>query len=293
MIQGYPDPEQALSEHFAAPCRVVQRSAVGGGCINNAQLLVLDCGARVFLKENTGAAGLFRGEAVGLDALHRAPSGPRVPEPIALYEDAGRQWLAMEFIESGAPAPGFWEQFGAEMAELHRDTACERYGFQEDNHIGSTPQVNTWEDDWTRFFGEHRLRYQLELARRNGVADGSLLRAGERLIERLPELLPEPEHASLLHGDFWGGNFMVDLEGNAVIIDPAVYYGDAEADLAMARLFGGFDGRFYEAYHDVYPIAPGHAERVDLYNLYHVLNHLNLFGRGYLGQAQAIVARYI
>ena len=171
---------------------------------------------------------------------------------------------------------------------MHR--VCARaFGWDRDNTIGSTPQVNTADADWVSFLREQRLRYQLDLARANG-ADAGLLDGGERLLDALPRFFDSYyPHPSLLHGDLWGGNWSADAEGQPVIFDPAVYYGDREADLAMTELFGGFDDRFYHSYRQAWPLDAGYNSRKVLYNLYHVLNHYNLFGGGYARQAQGMI----
>ena len=175
------------------------------------------------------------------------------------------------------------------LLPLHRHTA-EQHGWRRDNTIGPTPQQNPWTDDWTSFYQEHRLRFQLELAARNGY-EGELQSLGDKLVRRLPELFDgyEPQ-ASLCHGDLWGGNWGV-ADGVPVIFDPAVYYGDRESDIAMTMLFGGFGREFYRAYERAWPMAPGNERRLKLYQLYHVLNHLNLFGAGYISQALGLLRK--
>ncbi|TVR73981.1 MAG: fructosamine kinase family protein [Spirochaetaceae bacterium] len=266
----------------------------GGGSINDTRILNLSDGTRLFMKCNsTSHAGLFEEEARGLMALARA-EGPRVPRVEALFTEGSRQFLLMEYIEKGRTGGDFFSRFGRAMARLHRTNRNDRCGFERDNHIGSTPQRNTWNADWHVFFGEQRLLYQAELARRQGLADDDLERRTRTLAAKLPDLLPGPDgdRASLLHGDLWGGNYMVDGEGEPVLIDPATYYGHREADLAMTELFGGFSPAFYRAYDQEWTLEPGYADRRDIYNLYHLLNHLNLFGGGYLGSCRAILRRF-
>jgi protein-ribulosamine 3-kinase len=197
---------------------------------------------------------------------------------------AGTAWLALEWIESGAPSRATDSILGEQLARQHRATQA-AFGWSRDNTIGSTPQLNEWCDDWVMFFRDRRLRYQLDLAARNGFG-GRLQERGGVLLDRVAEFFsgyrPVP---SLLHGDLWGGNRITDVRGRPVIFDPAVYYGDREADLAMTRLFGGFGAGFYAAYEAAWALDAAAGLRTDLYNLYHVLNHLNLFGDGYLGQA--------
>jgi fructosamine-3-kinase len=271
---------------------VERRNTVSGGCINRTSVLVLSNGSKLFLKENSGRyPGMFDAEARGLEAL-RSAAGPRAPAPYACYEDRSAQFLLLEYITPGSRSGRFWESFGRAMARLHKTNTAAQYGFEEDNYIGSTPQENSWTSSWTEFFAEQRLRYQIRLARDKGLADDRMTKGVESIISRLESLLRTPEHPSLLHGDFWGGNFMVGSDGEAVIIDPAVYYGDREADLAMSELFGGFQPRFYSAYDEEFPLERDYKERKELYNLYHMLNHLNLFGRGYAGSVNSIVRRF-
>lgn len=292
VIEGKRDVAEAVSELVGSPVRVVGRQPVSGGSINRTSVLTFDTGLQLFLKENSGRhEGLFAAEAEGLALLHAGP-GPAVPKPLALYQSADIQYLALEYIERGSRAPDFWESFGRSLAELHRRNGVDRFGLASDNHIGRTPQINTFCDTWCEFFARHRLGYQIRLAERQGVADRGTVAAVMRIIETLDRYLPEPEQPSLLHGDLWGGNFMIGPDGHAVLIDPAVYYGHREADLAMTELFGGFSPQFAAAYNEAWPLDDGYGERVELYNLYHLLNHLNMFGSSYLGSVRSIAQRY-
>jgi protein-ribulosamine 3-kinase len=222
------------------------------------------------------------------DASTDAAQGPSADAARDPSADAGRAWLALEWIES-APRPRASDSIlGEQLAHQHRATQA-TFGWNRNNTIGSTPQLNAECDDWPTFYRDLRLRYQLDLAARNGFG-GRLQKRGAALLDCLPEFFrsyrPVP---ALLHGDLWGGNRLTDEHGQPVIFDPAVYYGDREADIAMTRLFGGFGAELYTAYATNWAPDPGAATRTDLYNLYHVLNHLNLFGTGYLGQATALI----
>ena len=274
---------------------IVATRPVGGGCINRAEIVELIDGRRYFVKSNPDPLpGMFEREAEGLDAL-AATRTIRVPKPLGAGggPTGGVPFLVTEAIETGAPGRGFWETFGRRFAELHRAAGPERFGFEHDNYLGATPQPNAWTDDWCDFFRRHRLGHQLELARRAGLCDPTLEGLGDRLLDRLEDLLAEPEEPPcLLHGDLWSGNYMVDSTGEPVLIDPATYYGRREADLAMTHLFGGYDPRFYAAYEEAWPLAPGAAERLEIYKLYHLLNHLNLFGSGYRQGCLAILRRF-
>lgn len=225
---------------------------------------------------------MFEAEAEGLRELAQAGE-LRVPQVLDCGIDGGQSFIALEFLALSRPDAVAERLCGERLAALHRHTR-DRYGWHRDNTIGATPQHNAQSDDWVGFFREHRLGFQLDLARRNGYA-GELEVPGARLREKLPELFEGyvPE-ASLLHGDLWAGNWGA-VDGEPTIFDPAVYYGDRETDIAMTRLFGGFGRRFYDAYQASWPMAAGWERRQSLYQLYHVLNHLNLFGRSYLAQA--------
>jgi fructosamine-3-kinase len=272
--------------------RAVQLSApdsVGGGCINQTYRLPSSCGDFFVKLNDAGGLDMFEAEAAGLTELGQA-GGLRVPQPVCWGRSGSQAYLVMECLELGGR--GDAAALGEGLAALHGTTAA-RFGWHRDNTIGSTQQVNRQERDWQHFWREHRLGFQLRLAARNG-AGGRAIELGQRLLEAVPALLgghkPEP---SLLHGDLWGGNYSFTRAGEPVIFDPAVYYGDREADLAMTELFGGFGSAFYAAYQAAWPVDEGYAVRKVLYNLYHVLNHFNLFGGGYLSQAQGMMERLL
>ncbi|MBI4314709.1 MAG: fructosamine kinase family protein [Chloroflexi bacterium] len=261
---------------------------LGGGCVNNASRLDTDSGP-LFVKLNPGAPpDMFEREAEGLAALS-VPGGPRVPRVLCV----GAGFIVQEYLHPAPRPHNFWESFGAQMAALHNVTAP-RFGFAHDNYIGLTPQINIWADDGCTFFAEHRLRFQADLARRNRYIDSTDLRQIDSLVSHLSSLIP-PQPASLLHGDLWGGNIHTGPQGEPALIDPATHYGWAEADLAMMTLFGSPPDSFFRAYASASarPLAPGYRERFDLYNLYHLLNHLNLFGEGYAGVVHSILRRYV
>ncbi len=266
---------------------VTETRAASGGCINNGMHLTTQKGASFFLKTNRGAPpDMFAREAEGLRAL-ALPDAPRVPKVYLV----GEHFLLLEELGRNARStPDFWPRLGRELARLHAHLS-DQFGFAHDNYIGSTPQMNPWTTDGYQFFGEYRLRFQARLARRRGVLSATQEQAVERIIQRLPELIP-PQPASLIHGDLWRGNVMADAEGAPALIDPAAHFGWAEAELGMTALFGGFPPDFYDAYYEIHPVPPKLAERVPIYNLYHLLNHVNLFGTSYLGQVQAILKRF-
>jgi fructosamine-3-kinase len=266
-----------------------QIQSQGGGCINQAYTL-FDGTQRYFVKLNQlSGLDMFEAEAEGLRELAR-PGALRVPEPLCTGTTGNHSYLVLEAIAlSGRCDPTL---LGQQLATLHRETR-DRFGWHRDNTIGSTPQLNQQDTDWLHFWREHRLGYQLDLAAQNGIGR-STVEQGKRLMEELSRFFTDYQPvASLLHGDLWSGNVSGDAEGNPVIYDPAVYFGDHETDLAMTELFGGFGERFFSAYNEIFPIDPGYSSRKTLYNLYHILNHFNLFGGGYGHQADAMISRLL
>lgn len=258
--------------------------AVGGGCINRA-FRIAGGGQAYFIKINDpGAEAMFAAEAEALAAL-RDTLAVHVPAPVCHGRTGGFSYLVLEYMELVRGRDATAEQLGHHLAQLHRHTGPQ-FGWHRDNTIGSTPQPNAPHEDWTAFWRERRLGHQLRLAARRGFG-GRLQGRGERLMNALPRLLADHRPVpSLLHGDLWSGNYAALHDGTPVIFDPASYYGDREADLAMTELFGGFPPCFYAAYRDHYPVNDGYRIRRTLYNLYHVLNHANLFAGGYAAQAE-------
>ena len=238
---------------------------------------------RLFTKTAAASAfDMFDAEAEGLREL-AATKTVRVPEVVACAVDVDKAFISLEWIDFEPASTATERLLGEQLAALHRCTA-DRFGWHRDNTIGLTPQRNTWTNDWIRFFREQRLEYQFSLAASNGFT-GELQDLGEQLLDNLDAFFVDYEPApSLLHGDLWGGNWGV-TNGQPIIFDPAVHYGDRECDIAMTKLFGGFGQAFYEAYQSAWPLADGHDARLTLYQLYHVLNHLNLFGVSYLARA--------
>ena len=280
---------RSIANALGRPFAVASTEPAGGGCINEA-LVVHGNGERYFVKLNRrDRAAMFAAEAEGLRELHAADV-IRVPQPICSGVN-GQAFLVLEYLELGADRGTSQERLGRQLAALHRRTQT-KFGWRRDNTIGSTPQANTEHDDWIEFWRARRLLPQLTLATEHGHARA--LTRGMQLVERLHSLYTDYRPVpSLLHGDLWSGNYGVLADGEPVIFDPAVYYGDREADLAMTELFGGFGARFYAAYNEAWPLDSGYTVRKDLYNLYHVLNHLNLFGSGYLAQATRLIDRLL
>lgn len=276
---------QDIAAATGVTARLQQQGAVGGGCINEASRIRYG-DTDYFVKLNSARrSDMFAAEAEGLAELRRCRE-LRIPEPVCHGSDTQSAWLVIEYLPLGGR--GNAQALGDGLAALHRITR-EQYGWGRDNTIGSTPQINTPCHDWIEFWREQRLRYQLELAARHGHG-GRLQAQGERLLACFHRLFDGYRPAaSLLHGDLWAGNHAYTQAGEPALFDPAVYYGDRETDLAMTELFGGFGGGFYSAYEHAWPLDPGYRTRKTLYNLYHILNHLNLFGGGYLGQAQGMI----
>ncbi|PVX50006.1 fructosamine-3-kinase [Balneicella halophila] len=277
---------QKISEYLYESC--ISKETLGGGSIADTFLVTSEKGNKYVVKTGMQNSKALLCEAHGLEALRESQS-IRVPNVIFSNEE----YLVIEFIEEGKPQRDFFTQFGRKFAKLHQTTSS-YFGFFEDNFIGNTPQINTKCDSWETFYREYRLRYQLDLLKNQGFWTQTLQLFYEKLEPTVHEVLNgSEEEAVLLHGDLWSGNFMVDSKGEACIYDPAVYYGHREADLAMTKLFGGFSESFYQSYNEVYPLKEGWQYREPLYKLYHILNHVNLFGNSYLQSATSIIKDYL
>ncbi len=320
--RSFPLVAKGIADRLGAVLADQPAARVHGGSINESYRWESSTGALFVKVAAAGKLAMLEAEAAGLDEL-RGTSAVRVPRVLACGAAEDLAYLALEWIDLrarpaageprgartglgaqsgglGAQSRGLGAQaglgadacLGEALARQHRVTS-ETFGWVRDNTIGSTPQQNAQTDDWVRFFREHRLRYQLVLAQAQGHV-GRLQQRGAELLDRMDAFFASYRPApSLLHGDLWGGNWGVDPEGVPVIFDPAVYYGDREADIAMTRLFGGFAPSFYAAYQAAWPLDRGAGLRTTLYNLYHVLNHLNLFGGGYRQQAETMIDRLL
>ncbi len=280
----------AIRDATHRPFTLNKSTPVGGGSINEAYRLEGTDGSRYFLKLNdVQHLPMFIAEAAGLNAIGSLNT-IRVPRPIAHGSSGKKSYLVLEHLELSSR--GDAKLLGEQLAALHRYTSS-RFGFSGDNFIGTTPQPNIWTNDWVIFWREQRLGFQLHLAAENGYG-GHLQSLGERLLDALPAFfagyIPQ---SSLLHGDLWSGNHAFLADGKPTIFDPAVYYGDRECDLAMTELFGGYCADFYAAYSAAYPLDAGYAMRRDLYNLYHILNHANLFGGSYARQAEQMMHKLL
>ncbi|MFZ2172093.1 MAG: fructosamine kinase family protein [Methylococcaceae bacterium] len=282
---------QAISEQIESATgqafKRVSAHSLAGGDINSA--FRLQAGDKsYFVKLNRAdLVTMFDAEFAGLQELAKTQT-IRVPAPVVCGQTAGHSFLVLEYVEFGCSNKASERLLGQQLAQLHQRQQP-YFGWHRDNTIGSTLQLNSKSEDWLTFWREQRLELQLQLAAKNGYG-GRLQASGERLCNDMAALfdsyLPQP---SLLHGDLWAGNAAVDKQGRPVIFDPACYYGDRETDLAMTELFGGFGQDFYAAYQAVWPLDKGYAVRKSFYNVYHILNHLNLFGGGYLRQAESMM----
>lgn len=296
---NYESLAEALVSLYGNSIAIVQTDRLSGGDINKAYALHLNNGETVFMKANAKEnAAFFTAEALSLSAIESTKT-IRTPKILCTGTDAGEQvgysFLFLEYIESAPKIKNYWEVFGQELASMHnaatqKFTGGKKFGFVQDNFIGARKQENKNSDSWLEFFRDSRLAPQFKEA--DSHFDANDRKLVTKLLDHLSDFLIEPENPSLLHGDLWSGNAMCGSDGKAWLIDPAGYVGHAEADLAMTELFGGFPQEFYDAYKEANPLKPGYDERRDLYNLYHLLNHLNMFGEGYLNPVKSIIEEY-
>lgn len=294
--------QKYLSERFSGKIEIKSKESLSGGCINQAARLITSAGD-FFIKWNSASAYpvRFEAEAKGLKLLASTKT-LRIPEAVCTGEENNTSFIILEFISRGRPKKNFFSDFGTKLALMHkasppnpspleRGAAARFFGLDHDNYIGSLPQHNKQEADGKKFFIEHRLKFQFDLACRSGSFSSQWKEKFEQFCETIKELLPD-EPPALLHGDLWNGNYLIGDEG-ACLIDPAVYFGYREIDLAMTKLFGGFDREFYSAYHETFPLQPGYEERFEIFNMYPLLVHVNLFGGGYVEQVKRIIQKYV
>ncbi len=280
--------ENAISDVFGSGVTITGRRPIGGGDINDAYELRLSDGDHVFMKSNSvSRLPFFTAEVRGLEAIKKT-GAIGTPEALAVGTDSGvGAFLLLRFIESGPRIAEYWETFGRELAAMHQ-VKQENYGFEEDNFIGATPQRNDRRDSFLEFFRDMRLKPQFDMA--DHYFSSGDRKQIEKLLCNMDRYYIEPDHPSLIHGDLWSGNHMTGSDGKVWIIDPATYVGHPEADLAMTELFGRCPEAFYDAYKEVSPLQPGYEKRRDFYNLYQLLNHLNLFGVSYLSSVRRILS---
>ena len=280
--------DEAITDVFGSGVTVTGRRPIGGGDINDAYELRLSDGNHVFMKANNASRlAFFTAEVRGLEAIKKT-GAIGTPEALAVGTDGSvGAFLLLGFIESGSRIPDYWETFGRELAAMHQ-VKQESYGFSEDNFIGATPQKNDTRPTFLEFFRDMRLKPQFDMA--DHYFSSGDRKQIEKLLDNMDRYYIEPDHPSLVHGDLWSGNHMTGSDGKAWIIDPATYVGHPEADLAMTELFGRCPQAFYDAYEEVAPLQPGYEKRRDFYNLYQLLNHLNLFGASYLSSVRRILS---
>ncbi|MCZ8188746.1 MAG: fructosamine kinase family protein [Microcystis sp. LE19-338.1B] len=274
-----------ITQTTEKPFEIEKSHPVSGGCINQGYA-VSGNGLIYFVKINqANQEAMFAAEALGLKQIH-ATKTIRVPEPICWGIADKSSYLVLEWLEFGGGNSQSWEKMGQNLAHLHQVSLSDRFGWHCNNTIGSTPQINTISNNWADFFAHQRIGYQLRLAKERG----GNFPDEDQVIPAISEILSQHQpHPSLVHGDLWSGNAAITVDGEPVILDPATYWGDREVDLAMTELFGGFPAAFYRGYNDVFPLDAGYQQRKTLYNLYHILNHFNLFGGGYASQANRML----
>ncbi len=282
---------ERLREESPGEGEIGEGTRVSGGSINRAARIRAAPHGNCFLKWNSEAdPDMFEKEVRGLKLLRSAGSNLRLPRPLLRGEADGTGYLLMEFVEEGSPGQSSAGAFGRSLAALH-GVSQENFGLDHDNYIGKLPQSNTPHAEWNDFFREERLEPQVRRAVDAGLLPGEIRDRFRTLYRRMDELIP-PEPPALIHGDLWGGNYFYDTSGEAVVYDPAVYYGHREIELAFTHLFGGFSRGFYDAYEEARPLEPGFSERRELYNLYPLLVHTNLFGASYARRVEAIMRRF-
>jgi protein-ribulosamine 3-kinase len=282
--------EKTLSIQTGKAVIISETTSIGGGCINEAYSLQTNAG-KYFIKFNSAAAfpGMFEKEAAGLKILSDSNTIP-VPEIICANTEGKHAYLLLQFIETGKQKSDFWCDFGVLLSDLHQNTS-DTFGLEQDNFIGSLVQENKQQPDFINFFISQRLEPQLKIARNQGALNQSDTRYFDSLFNKLNNIIPM-EKPALLHGDLWSGNFMVNSSGAPCIFDPAVYYGHREADIAMTQLFGGFPVEFYQSYNEACPLEKDWKKRTDVFNLYPLLVHVNLFGGSYAAQVLRIIRHF-
>ena len=276
---------RAITETTGKEFAIADTRSVSGGCINQGYKISGD-NTEYFVKLNDASqVEMFAAEALGLKQMY-ATQTITVPQPICWGTAENSSYIVLQWLDLVRGNNSSWTEMGRQLAAMHREGKGDRFGWSRNNTIGSTPQVNTWIDNWADFFAEQRIGYQLKLAKRRGGNFPDLSKVVNAVRNKLADRQPQ---ASLLHGDLWSGNAAIATDGAPVILDPATYYGDREADLAMTELFGGFPTAFYNGYNQTWQLDSGYQQRKSIYNLYHILNHFNIFGGGYANQAQRII----
>lgn len=296
----------ALATNYGVDIKLTRSFRLAGGDVNKAYGIELSNGVDIFMKANEkDNVDFFVQEANNLEAISKTNS-IGTPEVVALGtdngEDVGYSFLLLKYVPEDNKTNLFWENLARSLANMHKAETerflpkdklakgC-KFGFLQDNYIGRTKQINTPTKSWIEFFRDNRLLPQFKLAQK--YFENDEIKNFEKLIDKISDFLIEPEKPSLLHGDLWSGNILCGKNETPYLIDPACYVGHPEADIAMTELFGGFSGKFYDAYKNTGLLQSGYSERRDLYNLYHILNHLNMFGKTYLSAARSIIDSYL
>ncbi len=268
---------------------ITKTISVGGGCINQGYKIE-SSDIQYFVKLNQASmVEMFVAEASGLKQMYETQT-LTIPNPVCWGIAGNSSYLVLQWLDLGGGNSESWHKMGQQLALMHQQGTSNRFGWQLNNTIGSTPQINDWMDNWGNFFAEQRIGYQLKLAKRRGGSFPDTNRVIAAIKEHLADRKPI---ASLLHGDLWSGNASITRDGKPVIFDPATYYGDRESDIAMTELFGGFPADFYQGYNQQWALDSGYKQRKNIYNLYHILNHFNLFGGGYGSQANSMIQKLL
>ncbi len=280
---------QAIEKKTKTEFAIANSRSVSGGCINQGYR-ISSSDTAYFVKLNDATqVKMFAAEALGLKQMY-ATQTITVPQSICWGVAGNSSYIVLQWLDLSGGNNHSWREMGRQLAAMHRQGTGNSFGWDRNNTIGSTPQVNTWMDSWADFFAEQRIGYQLRLAKRRGGSFPDTNKVMHAVRDKLADRQPD---SSLVHGDLWSGNAAIATDGAPVIFDPATYYGDRETDLAMTELFGGFPAAFYNGYNEVWQLDSGYPQRKSIYNLYHVLNHFNLFGGGYSNQAQRIIQQII
>ena len=274
-----------ISQATKTTFEITNTRSVGGGCINQGYKLVGNNNSYFVKLNQASKADMFQAEALGLKQMY-ATKTITIPKPICWGTAESSSYIVLEWLDLGRGSNSSWQEMGRQLAMMHRQGTADKFGWEINNTIGSTPQINTWMDNWADFFADQRIGYQLRLANRKGGNFSDIDEIVSAVRTKLADRQPE---ASIVHGDLWSGNADITADGQPTIFDPATYYGDREVDIAMTELFGGFPAAFYQGYNGHWQLDSGYKERKNVYNLYHILNHFNLFGGGYGSQAKRMI----
>ena len=278
-----------ISQVTQTSFEITDTRSVGGGCINQGYR-VIGSNNNYFVKLNQASkVEMFHAEALGLKQMYKTQT-ITIPQPICWGVAGNSSYIVLEWLNLGRGNNSSWLEMGRQLAQMHQQGTADKFGWEMNNTIGSTPQINTWMDNWANFFAEQRIGYQLRLAKTKG---GNFIDTEKVINAVRAKLAVRNPEASIVHGDLWSGNADITADGEPTIFDPATYYGDRETDIAMTELFGGFPAAFYQGYNQQWQLDSGYQQRKPIYNLYHILNHFNLFGGGYASQAQRMIQQIV